>query len=36
MITGLVVLALLGIGSLIYVSRRRGSIHKSGATPAHS
>ena len=36
MITGAVVLALLGIGSLAYVSRRRGSIHKSGATPAHS
>ena len=36
MITGAVVLALLAIGSLIYVSRRRGSIHKSGATPAHS
>ena len=36
MITGAVVLALIGIGALIYVSRRRGSIHKSGATPAHS
>jgi hypothetical protein len=36
MITGAVALALLGIGSLIYLSRRRGSIHKSGATPAHS
>jgi len=36
MITGAVVLALISIGSLIYVSRRRGSIHKSGATPAHS
>ena len=36
MITGAVVFALIGIGSLIYLSRRRGSIHKSGATPAHS
>jgi len=36
MITGAVVLALTGIGALFYVSRRRGSIHKSGATPAHS
>ena len=36
MITGAVVLALLALGALLYVSRRRGSIHKSGATPAHS
>jgi hypothetical protein len=36
MITGAVVLALLGIGSVIYVTRRRGTVQRSGATPAHS
>ena len=36
MITGAVVLALVGIGAVYYVTRRRGQLHKSGATVAHS
>jgi hypothetical protein len=36
MIAGAVALVLLGIGSVIYLTRRRGIVHKSGATPAHS
>jgi hypothetical protein len=36
MITGAVVLALGGIGAVLYVTRRRGHVRKSGATVAPS
>ena len=36
MITGAVVLALGGVGAVLYVTRRRGHVRKSGATVAPS